>query len=99
MADLHQLRAAQDVQPVAVPPEHGELAKGAAKAKIGERFAFLEWHLEAAPHFMGERFSAADAYAFTIVGWSRVGCALGDAGHGIQRRPANREANSNDSNL
>jgi glutathione S-transferase len=79
--------------------EHGEPAKEAAKAKIGERFAFLERHLAAAPHLMGERFSAADSYAFTIVGWSRVACALEDAGHGTQRRLANREANSNDSNL
>jgi glutathione S-transferase len=80
-------------------PEHGELAREAAKAKIGERFAFLERHLAAAPHLRGERFSGADAYAFTIVGWSRVGCTLEDAGRAIQRRLANREADSNDSNL
>jgi glutathione S-transferase len=52
-------------------PEHGELPQEAARARIKERFAFLDHHLEAAPHLMGERFTAADAYAFTIVGWSR----------------------------
>jgi glutathione S-transferase len=52
-------------------PEHGELAQAAARAAIEARFALLERHLAAEPYLMGERFSAADAYAFTIVGWSR----------------------------
>lgn len=52
-------------------PEHGELAQEVARSAIEGRFAFLERHLAAEPYLMGERFSAADAYAFTIVGWSR----------------------------
>jgi glutathione S-transferase len=53
-------------------PEHGELAQEAANAKIADRFAFLDRHLAAERYLLGERFSAADAYAFTIVGWSRL---------------------------
>jgi glutathione S-transferase len=52
-------------------PEHGEVAAAAARAKIAERFAFLDAHLAARAYLMGERFTAADAYAFTIVGWAR----------------------------
>lgn len=51
-------------------PEHGELAADVARAKIAERFAFLDAHLATRPYLLGERFSAADAYAFTIVGWA-----------------------------
>jgi glutathione S-transferase len=52
-------------------PEHGEIAAAAAKAKIAERFAFLDAQLATRAYLMGERFTAADAYAFTIVGWAR----------------------------
>lgn len=52
-------------------PEHGEVAAAAARAKIAERFAFLDAHLATRAYLMGERFTAADAYAFTIVGWAR----------------------------
>jgi glutathione S-transferase len=52
-------------------PEHGEVAAAAARAKIAERFAFLDAQLATRAYLMGERFTAADAYAFTIVGWGR----------------------------
>jgi glutathione S-transferase len=52
-------------------PEHGEVAAAAARAKIAERFAFLDAQLATRSFLMGERFTAADAYAFTIVGWSK----------------------------
>ena len=45
-------------------------AADVARAKIAERFAFLDAHLATRPYLLGERFSAADAYAFTIVGWA-----------------------------
>ena len=51
-------------------PEHGELAADVARAKIAERFAFLDAHLATRPYLLGERFGAADAYAFTIAGWA-----------------------------
>ena len=52
-------------------PEHGEQAAGVARAKIGERFAFVDGHLADRPYLLGERFTVADAYLFTIAGWSR----------------------------
>ncbi|MPY75563.1 MAG: glutathione transferase GstA [Alphaproteobacteria bacterium] len=52
-------------------PEYGTQAQDVARKKIGQRLAFVETHLAAAgPYLMGERFTAADAYLFTIVGWS-----------------------------
>lgn len=52
-------------------PEYGTQAQDVAREKIGHRLAFVETHLAAAgPFLMGERFTAADAYLFTIVGWS-----------------------------
>jgi|SRR5690606_2998046 len=52
-------------------PEVGEQAQSYAREKIAERLAFVDAHLRAKrPYLMGERFTAADAYLFTIVGWS-----------------------------
>jgi glutathione S-transferase len=54
-------------------PEYGEQAQKVARGKIAERLAFVERHLATSgPFLMGERFTAADAYLFTVVGWSRV---------------------------
>ncbi len=52
-------------------PEVGAEAQSFARRKIAERLGFVEAHLAAnGPYLMGERFTAADAYLFTIVGWS-----------------------------
>lgn len=52
-------------------PEHGVQAQEVARGKIAERLAYVENHLEGTgPYLMGETFTAADAYLFTIVGWS-----------------------------
>jgi glutathione S-transferase len=54
-------------------PEYGAQAQDVARLKIAERLAFVERHLaESGPFLMGARFTAADAYLFTVVGWSRV---------------------------
>jgi len=54
-------------------PEYGAEAQAVARGKIAERLAFVEQHLATSgPFLMGERFTAADAYLFTVVGWSRV---------------------------
>lgn len=66
-AELHKM-----FSPWLFHPEHGELAQRAARAKILERFALLDRHLMTQGYLMGERFTAADAYAFTIIGWSRL---------------------------
>ena len=39
------------------------------KAKLAVRFADLDCHLAKHQYLTGERFTAADAYAFTIVNW------------------------------
>lgn len=53
-------------------PEYGAQAQTAAREKIAGRLVFVERHLAAGgPFLLGERFTAADAYLFTIVGWSR----------------------------
>lgn len=52
-------------------PEYGAQAQEVARGKIAERLAFVERHLAAdGPFLLGERFTVADAYLFTIVGWS-----------------------------
>jgi len=52
-------------------PEYGTQAQEVARGKIAERLASVESHLAGTgPYLMGETFTAADAYLFTIVGWS-----------------------------
>lgn len=52
-------------------PEYGSQAQDVARRIIGRRLAFVDNHLAGAgPFLTGDRFTAADAYLFTIVGWS-----------------------------
>ncbi|WP_394827711.1 glutathione binding-like protein [Pendulispora albinea] len=64
-------------------PEFGEQAAEVARAKIATRLAFVEDHFAgkghlvpsgaaelSGPYLLGETFTAADAYLYTIVGWS-----------------------------
>jgi len=54
-------------------PEYGAQAQEVARGKIAERLAYVEKHLAmSGPFLMDERFTAADAYLLTVVGWSRV---------------------------
>jgi glutathione S-transferase len=39
--------------------------------KLQPRLAFLEAHLKEQPFLMGSRFSAADAYLFTLLSWAQ----------------------------
>lgn len=81
-------------------PEYGTQAQDVARARIAERLAFVEKHLAASgPFLMGKNFTAADAYLFTIVGWSdfaRIDLSgfphLGDFMKNVGARPAVREA-------
>jgi len=52
-------------------PEVGEPAQKFAKARLADRFAFIEQRLGDSPYLTGDHFTAADAYCFTIVGWSK----------------------------
>lgn len=51
-------------------PEYGEQAAGIARGKIAERFTFIERHLANKTFLVGDRFTVADAYCFTVVGWA-----------------------------
>lgn len=54
-------------------PEYGAEAQAVARGKIAERLGYVERHLAArGPFLMGAHFTAADAYLFTVVGWSRA---------------------------
>lgn len=52
-------------------PEVGKPAQAYARERIAARFAFVERRLEESPYLVGSTFTAADAYCFAIVGWSR----------------------------
>ncbi len=43
--------------------------KTAVKDKLNKRFAELDAHLKSNDFLLGKSFSAADAYAFTIINW------------------------------
>ncbi|HZD52353.1 MAG TPA: glutathione transferase GstA [Woeseiaceae bacterium] len=52
-------------------PEYGTQAQEVARERISQRLAFVDAHLAGeGPFLMGEHFTAADAYLFTIIGWS-----------------------------
>ncbi|MBP0622019.1 glutathione transferase GstA [Cupriavidus consociatus] len=46
--------------------------QAACKAKLQARFAELDRHLQTRQYLMGERYTVADAYCFTILGWARM---------------------------
>jgi glutathione S-transferase len=76
-------------------PRLDEAAKAVHREKLLERIAYLERHLAGRDYIMGARFMLPDAYAFTVLGWSRP-LKLDLSGfktieayrHRIQHRPA-----------
>jgi glutathione S-transferase len=52
--------------------------KKAAVEALGKKFDWLSGHLGEKKHLLGDQFTVADAYLFTVLGWSRhVGIDLG----------------------
>lgn len=52
-------------------PEYGSQAQDVARRIIARRLAFVDDHIAGSgPFLTGDRFTIADAYLFTIVGWS-----------------------------
>lgn len=52
-------------------PETSEDGKAAARARLTKKLAYVEALLaDGRDHLLGERFSVADGYLFTIVNWS-----------------------------
>ena len=73
--------------------------KAATVAKLAKRIAWVAQQLDTKPYTLGEQFSVADAYLFTILNWCRgVGIDLNDwpvlAAYQkrVAARPAVREA-------
>ena len=46
--------------------------KAMARANIERRLGYVNEQLEGRQHLMGEGFTVADAYLFTVLGWSRI---------------------------
>lgn len=53
-------------------PSATDADKEKLRAKLATKFAHLEAPLTKGPFLMGETFTAADAYLFTVVGWSAI---------------------------
>lgn len=45
--------------------------KAAGRAKIGKRLDWVSMEIGSEPYLMGEQFTVADAYLFTVLEWSR----------------------------
>jgi glutathione S-transferase len=76
-----------------------EEAKALVRAKLGERLAWVDQQLEGRAYLMGEQFTAADAYLFTVAGWGQyVGVDIKPLAHlsafmaRVAARPAVQEA-------
>lgn len=80
-------------------PDTSEAAKQNAKDLLGKRFDYLAQSLGTKPYLMGEAFSVADAYLFTVLNWTnfhRIGLdrwpVLKDYLGRLGERPAVKEA-------
>lgn len=51
-------------------PRFPEEAKGIAKDLLGHRLEFTSRHLAGRDYLMGDAFSVADAYLFTVLNWA-----------------------------
>ena len=52
-------------------PAMPEEAKVLARAKLSERLGWVDTQLEGKDYLMGETFTVADAYLFTVAGWGK----------------------------
>lgn len=80
-------------------PATPEDYKPVAKANLADRFGYLDRHFAERSYVLGERFTVADGYAFTLLTWTpRVGIDLAPWPNlrafqdRVARRPKVREA-------
>ena len=52
-------------------PDVPEAVRASIIDKLGKRLDYIEQQLGSKPHLMGEHFTVADAYLFTVMGWPR----------------------------
>ncbi|HWI27727.1 MAG TPA: glutathione transferase GstA [Stellaceae bacterium] len=64
-SDLHKVFA-----PLFRPNTPEEFVK-ITKENLANKFNFLEKHLSSRQYLMGDSFTVADAYCFTVTGWSK----------------------------
>ena len=70
-----------------------EQVRSERRAALGRYYALLERHLTTQPWLMGDRFTAADAYLFTVTNWApHVGLDISEfaAIQAFQQRVAGR---------
>jgi glutathione S-transferase len=53
-------------------PQTPDAMKEIVRANLAKRFAWLDGELSKRPYLTGERFTAADAYLFTVVNWTNA---------------------------
>ena len=54
-------------------PGTADAAKQAARDSLGKKFSFVAEQLGDKPYLLGGDFTVADAYLFTILGWTKYG--------------------------
>lgn len=52
-------------------PNYPQDAREIARAKLADRLRYVDEQLAGRPYLMGERFSVADAYLFTVLTWTK----------------------------
>ena len=80
-------------------PAMPEEAKALFRAKLGDRFTWVNTQLEGRDYLLGAQFTAADAYLFTVASWGKhVGVDIAPLKHlstfvaRVAARPAVQEA-------
>ncbi|HXV24356.1 MAG TPA: glutathione transferase GstA [Alphaproteobacteria bacterium] len=53
-------------------PKTPEASRQINKERLASQFGYLDRHLAKNQHLAGSKFTAADAYAFTVISWSRL---------------------------
>ncbi|MGB4466772.1 MAG: glutathione transferase GstA [Azovibrio sp.] len=79
-------------------PDTDEATRAGLKDHLRRRFALLEGVLAKQPYLLGENFTVADAYLFTVASWARMAKvdlsdfpALGEFQKRVAERPAVRK--------
>ncbi len=70
MAGLHQLGAAQGVLAALQSVHARDGPAEERKDALRRQYALVEPHLATHPWLLGEHFTAADAYLFTVTNWA-----------------------------
>jgi glutathione S-transferase len=52
-------------------PASGDETKAAARAKLEKRFAYVDQQLAGRQYLLGDTFTVADAYLFTVANWGQ----------------------------